>query len=300
MVSDILVIEGDQVKKGETIAFISHPEMVRLQTDYLNAFNEYHLQQKEFVRQKRLYEEGVGSGETFQRTEAAMQNARGNLTGLKSQLELLNLNPTRIEKGNIYKKIPVVSPIEGAIEKVNIQTGQYVQAQTPMFEIVNTHHVHADLMVFEKDVYKVKVGQTVNFTVESMPEVELEAKIISMSKTFEKEPKAVHVHAEINNKPGNLIPGMYVKGRININNIQTTAFPESAIAKTGETSYVFKAEESADGWGFIPVKVVTGETVNGWTSVEFLAEVTPETIFVYNNAYYLMAEMQKGQGGHGH
>lgn len=299
-VVEINVIEGDEVKKGQILAYISHPNIIEVQTNFLNASNQLDFQEKEFERQQKLYEAGVGSGEVFQRAEAEVQNARGQVQGLRSQLELLNMNPDNILKGTIAQRIPVVSPIDGAIEGVNVKTGQFVQSQTPMFEIVNTEHVHVDLMVFEKDVSKVKVGQEVNFTVESIPGTELTANIISIGKTFEQDPKALHVHAEIENKPENLIPGMYVRGRINVENTQTTALPENAIAKDGETSYVFTAEREGEAWSFKPVEVVTGASTGEWVAISFLSEVEPGTMFAYNNAYYLMAEMQKGEGGHEH
>ncbi|HET8753241.1 MAG TPA: efflux RND transporter periplasmic adaptor subunit [Salinimicrobium sp.] len=299
-VDEIMVIEGEQVEKGQPLAYISHPDIVQLQTDFLNAANQLNFQEKEFQRQQKLYEAGVGSGESFQRAEAAYQSAQGLVNGLKAQLKLLDLNPEAILNGTIFQRIPVLSPISGAIQEVNVKTGQYVQPQTSMFEIVNTEHVHADLMVFEEDVSKIEVGQEVNFTVGALPDTRLKANILSISKTFEQDPKAVHVHAEIENKPENLIPGMYVRGRINVENTQTTAFPESAIAKDGDTFYVFKAEREGEAWSFRPVEVTTGASDGQWVEVNFLSPVEPGTQFAYNNAYYLMAEMSKGEGGHSH
>src|SRR5690606_42016218 len=55
-------------------------------------------------------------------------------------------------------------------------------------------HVHADLLVYEKDAAKVRQGQSVRFTVESFPTKELEARIISVGKTFEKDPKRSEEH----------------------------------------------------------------------------------------------------------
>ncbi len=299
-VAEILVIEGEQVKQGQVLAYISHPDLVQVQTEFLNANNNLALQDKEFARQKKLYEAGVGSGETFQRAEAELSNAKGKVQGLRSQLRLLNLNPERILQGNSAQRIPVTSPISGAVQMINVKTGQYAQAQTPMFEIVNTEHVHADLMVFEKDVAKVEKGQQVKFTVESRPGTDLTAEIISVGKSFEQDPKALHVHAEIENKPENLIPGMYVRGRILIDSTQTTALPESAIAKEGDTFFAFTAEREGEGWSFKPVEVIPGATTGEWTAVQFLSEMEPGIQFAYNNAYYLMAQMNKGEGGHEH
>ena len=299
-VTAIRVIEGEEVDRGNVLAYIEHPEIIQVQTKYMNAVNSLNFQEKEFNRQKKLYEAGVGSGETFQRAEAELQSFKGQVVGLKAQLQQLNINPELVEKGNIQQKVPILSPIDGAVQSVNIKTGQFVQAQTEMFHIINTEHVHVDLMVFEKDVSKVEKGQKVFFSIESLPDTELEAEIISVSKNFEQDPKAVHVHAEIINRPENLVPGMYVSGRIAVDNQQTIALPESAIVRAGEKFFAFTAEEEGDAWSFKPVEIITGTEQGNWVEIKLLQDLPKETMFAFNNAYYLMAEMQKGNGGHSH
>lgn len=299
-VSTIRVIEGDEVQRGDVLAYIEHPKIIEVQTQYMNALNKLNFQKKEFKRQKKLYEAGVGSGETFQRAEAEFEGLKGQVVGLKAQLQQLNINPETIRNGNIQQRIPVRSPIDGAVQSVNVKTGQFVEAQYEMLQLINTKHVHVDLMVFEKDVAKVAKGQEVFFTIESLPGTELTAEIISVSKNFERDPKAVHVHAEIINRPENLVPGMYVRGRIAVDNQRTTALPESALVREGGKSYVFTAEEEGDAWSFKPVEVVTGNSEGKWVEIELLKDLPQKTRFAYNNAYYLLAEMQKGAGGGHH
>ena len=299
-VTAIRVIEGEEVDRGDILCYIEHPEIIQVQTRYMNAVNSLNFQEKEFNRQKKLYEAGVGSGETFQRAEAELLSFKGQVVGLKAQLQQLNINPELVRNGNIQKRVPILSPIDGAVQAVNIKIGQFVQAQTEMFHIINTEHVHVDFMVFEKDVSKVEKGQKVFFSIESLPDTELEAEIISVSKNFEQDPKAVHVHAEIINRPDNLVPGMYVSGRIAVDNQQTKALPESAIVRDGEKFYAFTAEEEGDAWSFKPVEIVTGTEQGEWVEIKLLQELPENTRFTYNNAYYLMAEMQKGEGGHSH
>ena len=294
-VVSIEVIEGDKVNKGQVVAYLSHPNIIQAQTDYLNAYSNSELAKKNYERQQKLYDAGVGSGANFQKAEAEYQASKAMVNGLEAQLRILNVNTTSVRNGTIAQRIALRSPIEGFVQKVEVKTGQYVEPQTELFEIVNTHHVHADLMVFEKDVYKVQKGQKVNFTVQSIPDAELIAEIYSVSKTFEDNPKAVHVHAEIENKKGNLIPGMYIQGKIQVDNTQTKALPESAIIKEGERYYVFSVEKENDDWSFKPVEVIVGEKDGKWVAIKFTEEIDENTKFAYNNAYYLMAEMKKGE-----
>src|SRR5690606_25636026 len=230
-ISSIKVIEGDEVKKGQVLAYLSHPDFTRVQSDYLEAYNNAQFLEQEYQRQKRLYEAEVGSGKLYQQAQSSHRSALGMVKSLESQLRQLGVNPSRIREGDFYDQMPVTSPIDGSVVKVAVKTGQYVQPQTNILEIVNTDHIHADLMVFEKDVHKVKKGQRVRFRIETLPQDELFAEIYSVGKMFEESPKAVHVHAEIENKKGNLIPGMYIKGEILLDSVQTLALPESAIVR---------------------------------------------------------------------
>ena len=294
-VVSIEVIEGDKVNKGQVVAYLSHPNIIQAQTDYLNAYSNSELAKKNYERQQKLYDAGVGSGANFQKAEAEYQASKAMVNGLEAQLRILNVNTTSVRNGTISQRIALRSPIEGFVQKVEVKTGQYVEPQTELFEIVNTHHVHADLMVFEKDVHKVQKGQRVNFTVQSIPDTELTAEIYSVSKTFEDNPKAVHVHAEIENKKGNLIPGMYIQGKIQVDNTQAKALPESAIFKEGDKHYIFSGEKENDDWSFKPVEVIVGEKDGKWVAIKFTEEIDENTKFAYNNAYYLMAEMKKGE-----
>jgi cobalt-zinc-cadmium efflux system membrane fusion protein len=210
----------------------------------------------------------------------------------------------KIIQGEIYEQVPVSSPIGGHIRLVEVKTGQYVQPQTEMFEIVNTDHIHADLMVFEKDMHKVREGQKVLFTTESLPEKELEATIYSVGKAFEQGPKAIHIHAEIENKEGLLIPGMYIRGRIMTEDVEHYALPEASVVREGEKYFIFTAKkENNNGetkWTFKPVEITTGVKGDGWVVVKLLNPLPKETKVAWSNAYYLLAEMKKGESEHSH
>ena len=304
-VTSIKVIEGDQVNKGQVLAYLSHPNLSKLQTNYVRAYSQLQFLEKENQRQKRLYEEEVGSGKTYQQIQADYQAMKGEVKGYEAQLRQLSLNVEKVQTGDIYQYVPVVSPIDGYIEKVEVQLGQYVEPQTKMFMIVNTDHIHADLMVFEKDVYKVKKGQTISFTVESVPGSTLTAEIYSVGKQFEQNPKAVHVHAEIKNKEDFLIPGMYINGKIRIgDNNSVNALPESAIIEEEGKPYIFMAEaHEEDGkteWAFKAIEVRTGITEDGWVEIKLLEPLTDDTQVAWNNAYYLISEMKKSQTSHSH
>ena len=299
-VNSIEVIEGDKIEKNQVLAYLSHPNIISIETNYLNAFSNSSFLKNNYERQKKLYKAGVGSGMNFQKAESEYQASKAVVKGLEAQLKLLNLSASGIQKGNIYQRVALRSPIEGYVQKVEVKTGQYVDPQTELFEIVDTHHVHADLMVFEKDAQKIKKGQTVRFNVQSDTEKELVATVYSVGKTFEENPKAIHVHAEIENKNGNLIPGMYIRGKIEVETSKTQAIPEGAIVKDGDSFFVFTVENEGENWSFKPVEIIKGVTSDGWVAITLKTPLDASVTFAVNNAYYLIAELKKGDSVHSH
>jgi cobalt-zinc-cadmium efflux system membrane fusion protein len=293
----IKVFEGSKVVKGQTLAYLSHPDLLNVQTRYLNAWNQLQFADKEYQRQKRLYEEQVGSGKDLQKIQSDFFSLTAEVKNLAAQLKLLQLDPEKIKQGELVEQVPVISPINGFIEKVNVMTGQYVEPQTQMFEILNNDHIHADLMVFEKDIYKVKVGQKVNFNIESMSGESMSAKIFAVGKSFEQNPKAVHVHAEIENKKSFLISGMYITGRISTGNDYVYALPDGAIVNDDGKSLIFISEQDGDNWKFSTLEVITGQEEDGFIEIKLLSPLKKGSLVAMNNAYYLLSEMRKSETG---
>ncbi|MFY0696736.1 MAG: efflux RND transporter periplasmic adaptor subunit [Balneola sp.] len=303
-ITGIDVIEGEEVKKNQVLANLAHPNLSKVQTDYVRAYKQMQYLEKDYDRQKRLYNEEVGSGQTFQQIEADYKSTIAEVKGFEAQLRQLNLDVEKVRSGDIYETVPVVSPIDGFIESVGVQLGQYVDPQTELFEIINNDHIHADFMVFEKDVHKIKDGQTVSFSVQARPNELLTGKIYSVGKKFEQNPKAVHVHAEIDQKRDHLIPGMYINGKIMTSNKESLVLPESAIVEEEGKSLIFTADKhTEDGqieWEFTPIEIKTGLKEDGFVEVKLLTPLSPEQTVALNNAYYLISEMKKSETSHGH
>ena len=303
-VRSIKVIEGDKIKKGQVLAYLAHPDLITMQSDYAANWNQLEFLKSDYERKKKLYEENVSSGKEFQQAKSAYFAMKSQVSGDESKLRLLGLNPSKIQNGTIYDQVAVTSPINGHIRTVEVKTGQFVQPSAEMFEIVNIDHIHADLMVFESDLHKVKEGQKIKFTIASLPNTQLEAKIYSVGKAFEQDPKAIHLHAEIGNKQGILIPGMYISGHIITEDVESYALPEEAVIKEGDKYFIFAGEEITEGenkeWVFHPIEVNIGGTDNGWVEIKPLQPIPTKMTVAYNNAYYLMAEMKKSETGHSH
>lgn len=244
-VKSINVFQGDKVNKGDILAKLEHPNFIKLQQEYIQVYNQLNFLKLELERQKLLFENQVGSGKKFQKTEADYQATNANFEGLQLQLQMLNLDTKAIKAGKLFREINVISPIPGYVSKIEINLGSHVNTETKMFSISNTDNIHVDLLVYEKDISKLAIGQEARLTIANQKGRELTASIFAIAKEYQSDVKAVIAHAAISNAPINLIEDSYVNGEIFTTSITTKAVPESAIVNDEGKNYIFVYDEKA-------------------------------------------------------
>lgn len=302
-VNSIRVIEGDKVEKGQVLASISHPDLITIQMEYLEANTEKQFQEKFFKRQQNLYKEAVISSGKFQKAEASYQAALSKWNAYQSKLKMLGINTSKLNDGIIAEEVFLKSPIEGYVRLVEVTLGKYVSPNEELFEIVNNEHIHADLMVYEKDIYKVVEGQKVLFFLGNRKDIQLEARIFSIGKSFEEAPKAVHLHADIEGDLNGLIPGTYVQGTILTETKALLSLPEDAIVEDKGMYYAFIRNEATEGSKDVDLRktaLLPGVKNGGYIAVSFIEDLPSTSDFVLNGAYYLLAEMNKSEAEHEH
>lgn len=311
-VKAIYVIEGDRVNKGQVLTLLEHPTYIQMQQELQQLSIQLDYLRQEYERKEKLYKEQVSSGREFQKAKSEYLSTGAAFKGLKSKLRLLGVDIVKVLNGGISSSIPIRSPINGYVNDINISIGDYIDPQIDMFVVTDNSRVHVDIRVYEKDIYKVKEGQTVYFTVANQPGMILEAVINSVGQTFEDDPKSIHVHADIENKQGDLLPGMYVEGRIVENERLTDVVPEDAVVTEGGQSYIFvKIEESdlADNsemeegheelLTFAKVEISTGVRDGGFVEI-MLSSALDSPVIAQKGAYTLSSEMVKGELEHEH
>lgn len=300
LIQQIFVRQGEYVKKGKALASITHPDFISYQETYYSALAETEQLEKALERQQVLAQQEIPAQKQLDELAAKLKMAKAKANGAKAKLDLLGI---RVDSGKSeYQTVVYLyAPIGGYVRNIHFNTGAYITPQDAVFEIVDNHHIHIDLLVYEQDVPSLEVGQKISFMLQSNPRDLMEARIFAIGKALEEEERAVRVHAEIENEKGNLLPGMYVEARVILNDEPKPCLPQEAIATDKGLAYIFVLEEVAGGMThFKKVQVLTGISDRGYTEVTPLEELAPETQIVHEGAYFLMAQTKKGEGGGGH
>lgn len=297
-VKAIYVQEGTNIRKGQTLALIVNPEFVKMQQDFLDAQAQLGFAQANYIRQQELAKENVTAKRVLQEAESNYKSLIAKIASLRSQFNMIGINPSRISAGNIVTGISIKSPINGTVAKVNVNLGLTVDPSTAIMQVVDNSHLHLDLFVYEQDLPKVNIGQNVDFSLTNLPGKNFLAKIYSIGSAFENDTKTIPVHAEINGYIRELIEGMNVIGLINIGDNVTTAVLSNAVVSYSGNDYVFvqrkdpsSKSKTSDQEKFVfeRIRVKKGITSGGYTEITPL-EIIPDTAkIVTNGAFYLLA-----------
>ena len=279
---------GDQIKQGQLLLTIENIEFLELQQEYLEAKEQLTFLKSDYERQKELFEEKITSEKSFLKAESDYKITLAIYKGLRKKLELLQIDPVQVESGILTSLSKIFAPISGDITAINITTGSYISSSDEIMEIVNTEHLHLELKIFEKDLLKIKIGQTVLFTLPESGSKQYKGSVHLIGKSIGAD-RTVMVHAHID-EPHNegFIPGMFVQASIMTSELSGMGISERAIIEKNGLTYVMlrKSGENND-YLFEKILVETGELSGDIILLKNHEDLDPKGEYLIGGAYLL-------------
>ncbi len=269
-VTNINLIPGERVRKGQVLFTLENPAFVQMQQDYLEAKEQLTYLQSDYERQKTLASENVVAQKNFLKAESEYRVTVAKMEGMKKRLSLLRIQMDNITPQNLVSTIAVYSPTTGYVMEVNAMKGMFLNPTDVAVELMNTDHMHLELSVFEKDILKIKEGQIVNFRIPDASSENFHAEVHLIGKMVDEEKRVVRVHAHLKNKKdkATLVAGMYVDAEIVTEDHPTKGVPESAIVSEEEQDYVLISKGKKEGASLFEKKAVSiGQKQNGFAQI---------------------------------
>ncbi|MBL7916805.1 MAG: efflux RND transporter periplasmic adaptor subunit [Bacteroidia bacterium] len=187
-ITEMLVKEGEQIKKGDLICRIK-PDMYVSALDRMNASvnttkanlktTEAQLEQAKanlvsadanFKRNKKLFDQGAISQQEFDAVKAQYESAKANVEGLEasvnaSKYNILGSEASLKEANANLEKTYIYSPVDGTVYKMNVEKGERVQGVqgfqgTEILRLANLNEMEVSVEVNENDIIKVHKGDT--------------------------------------------------------------------------------------------------------------------------------------------
>lgn len=290
-IKNTTLLVGDLVKRGQVLVSIENPEFIKIQQEYLEVKQQLNYLRAEFERQEILRAENISSQKNYLKAESDLKTAEATYTGLKRQLELLNINVPELEAGRISSVIDIPSPLNGSITKLDVSLGTYVSPTTPIMEIVDNKHLHLELSVFEKDILKVKKGQKINYKIPEATDSTYEAEVYLIGRALE-ENRTIKVHAHFEESDEvNFLPGMFVDAFITTRKSSQLAVPEEAIIDVENQEYILLLDkESSSSYFFRPQKIKSGESFNQFKAIISENGAAENSVYLSKGAFEIFGE----------
>ncbi|MBT3557994.1 MAG: HlyD family secretion protein [Rhodospirillales bacterium] len=154
----------------------------------------------EFNRQQELLADGVGTQAKFDETEHNLKMAKRELTSVREDnrivlAELSGDADIAVEQHPAYLHAEakydiaalnlsyarVNAPTSGILTHVSVEPGEYVEAGEILLAIVGTEDLWVEANLKEVDLEHLKVGQSATVILDSLPDVEWQATVDSIS-----------------------------------------------------------------------------------------------------------------------
>lgn len=186
---DIKVDRGDHVEKGQLLLQIDDRIW---QANLKQARIAAEDAAKNFERFKTLRETGAVSQSEYDTIEKAYIQ-----TDSAAEEARINIEQCR-----------VVSPISGIVNNRFVETGEYVQPGTPVFQVVDTATVKVVILIPEKDIFAIHIGDPIAFTIQPMPDHTFEGKVTFVAAEADDRNNAFPTEITVDNAQDLLRPGM--------------------------------------------------------------------------------------------
>ncbi len=156
----------------------------------------------------------------------------------------------------------IYSPIAGYVIGKPTPVGQTISSgiSTPqvIMSIANLDKMQVEDLVDESDVGRIKIGQTVEFTVDSFPNETFKGivRLISKSATTSNNVIYYKVYVDVSNSEGKLFPTMTARTNIIIKEVKDTLMvPNNCVFHDGKRTYVKKYDAASGKSAEVDVQV---------------------------------------------
>lgn len=218
----------EEIQQAEAALEMARVESVRLKA--------------EFARAKEMLAQKVVAPRDYELAEAAYQVAAARVREGEARLALLKHGPreetvraarARVEQARQgvglaetrHANATLVTPLSGVVMAKGVENGEYVSPGTPVVTVGDLSNVWVRAYLDERDLGRVRVGQTVKVTADTYPGRVYEGRLSFLSPEAEFTPKNIQtakervklvyrIKVDVTNPDQELKPGMPVDAEL--------------------------------------------------------------------------------------
>ncbi len=273
VVREVYVTEWVRVKKGEKLLSLDtrEPEAVLNKVKSALEMGQANLMEakaaaqradREFNRIVKLQESGLSTQQSVD--EAATQKEVA-LARLSSVQAMVNSASRDYDQAKLrFSKMVLYSPIDGIVSERKVSVGD-LTSDKPLFKLVDIRVLDLTVTVPSKFIRFLKTGLTLQFTTDAFPDQTFNGVVKYINPTLNEADRSVRVVAEVQNPSEILKGGLFVQGKIIIDERKNVLqVPRNALVNwdlNTKKASLFIVDNGAAKTRDVIVGVTTGDMV---------------------------------------
>ncbi len=250
VLTNLNVKAGQRVSKGQVLGRIDDGGLGQ-QVAQLEA--QLALSKTTFERQKRLWDQKIGSEIQFLQAQTDMQSRQKAVAQIRAQLS----------------KTVITAPFSGVIDEIITDQGQVVNPQLGLMRIVNLTNMYITSSIPESYIGKVKVGTNVEINLGSLGKSYI-GKVRQVASNINPSNRSFTIEVSVPNTDNLLRPNQVAKLKItDYSNPNSIVVPASVIQQDASgDNYVYVVSDIKENTGTAKKVVVKiGQSSNNYTEI---------------------------------
>lgn len=244
-VREVLVEEGDEVSKGQTMARLDG-DRLRLELNESRA--RLRKLERDFQRNRELQEKALISEGDFEKIQYELEALRA-----ANDLASLELDYTLIR-----------APLDGVVSQRFIKRGNTARVGDRLFRVTSLDPLVAYLFVPEREYQRLSPGQSVVIEIDALPDEQVTASVTRVSPVVDPDTGTFKITVEIDDEARRIKPGMFARMSIVYDRHELSLqVPRAALVGDDNDAAVFVVEDGVA----VRKPVRTGFSQNGMIEV---------------------------------
>lgn len=236
-INKIVVREGDRVEVGQGMAeldtTVAKTQLEAAMAELKYSQQKYGLSLQTYSRLETLSKAGNASKQILQEGLDTIYNARAERSVSQANATLARLK---------FENATVNAPFNGIVTTQHAEAGQWVEAGTPIFDLIAESGYMIEAQVDASDWTKVSIGQTVSLSTESAPGEFWQSRVSWIAPTVEfdeRDTKTVAIRFSIGDKPPPLLLGQELDAELVMERVDNVlSLPLSSMIEEAPGEYI--------------------------------------------------------------
>ena len=193
-ITKIFVREGQSISKGRLLVQIDNSI---LESSKVELQTQLDLAATTFERQKRLWNQNIGSEIQYLQAKAKKEGLENSLESLKSQA----------------KKLKITAPFSGTVDEIFVKNGGLANPMFPALRLINLNQIHVESEVTETYLKYIKKGTEVELYFPSIDK-KINTKVDQVGNYINPNNRSFKVRINVNNTDGTLKANLLAEVKI--------------------------------------------------------------------------------------